>query len=81
MNRGNDIRLAGVHPLRKIDRGPDYGVPDPEADIGHYVAHHDGALRQSLAGEVTHGRLGGDEQQVRSMIGQDAVSAPQAYAG
>src|SRR5690606_33016190 len=48
-------------------------VRDAQAHVGHDVAGDEGALGEALGGEVLAGHLGGGQQQVRGVVGEDAV--------
>ena len=85
-DRGEAGRIVGV--LGPVDRREDIGrgrestgqewvvvwAPgDVEQDVDHHVADHPGAVGKSLVGEMAGRDVGGSEEQVRSVIGEDSV--------
>ena len=42
-------------------------------DVGHDVADEDGLGGEALVGQVVNGHVRGGQQQVRGVVGQDAV--------
>ena len=71
---GGDGELAGgVDPLGQRDRGVLDGGGDAQADVGHHIAGDQGPLGEALGGEVAAGDLGGGQQEVCGVVGEDAV--------
>ena len=66
---GDKLRPSGVDTLGQRGKGVSDGVADAQAHIGHDFANVDGAVSQSLVGEVPHSNLGPAEQQVGGVIG------------
>ena len=69
----DQVRPVGVDPGRHLGGLVGHGVADAEADVGHDVAHEDGARLEALGGQVPHGDVGRGQAQVGGVVGEDAV--------
>ena len=65
--------LGGVDALGQGERGVLDGGGDAQAHVGHHVAGDECPFGQALGGEVAAGDLGGGQQQVCGVVGEDAV--------
>ncbi|CAM5640139.1 hypothetical protein SMICM304S_08124 [Streptomyces microflavus] len=89
VQRGEQERSGRIDALGQCRCGVLPGlhrVADAQADVDHHVTRQPGPVGQALVGEVAHGLLGGGQQQIGAVVGEDpvvllrhpAVEGPQA---